>query len=58
MSKKDLKTEEEKLTPEERQVVDFFKGLIPILLEVKDDLGMELSPEAEKLRKQLITPNL
>lgn len=44
------------LTTEEHEVVDFFESLIPVLLEAKHDLNMELSPEAEKLRQHLVTP--
>lgn len=44
------------LTTDEHEVVDFFESLIPVLLEAKHDLNMELSPEAEKLRQHLVTP--
>lgn len=50
------KKEAATLTTDENEVVDFFESLIPVLLEVKHDLNIELSPEAEKLRQQLVTP--
>ncbi len=57
MNKKVLKKEEATpFTTEEHEVVDFFQSLIPVLLEVKHDLNMELSPAAEKLRQHLVTP--
>lgn len=50
------KKEAATLATDENEVVDFFESLIPVLLEVKHDLNMGLSPEAEKLRQQLVTP--
>lgn len=50
------KDEAAALTPEEHEVVNFFESLVPVLLEAKHDLNIELSPEAEKLRQQLVTP--
>lgn len=38
MNKSKVNPPEEKLSTEERQIVDFFKGLIPILREVVVDL--------------------
>lgn len=51
----------EKLTAEERQVVDFFKGFIPILQEILVDLEKKnlLDPELcskKPINSQPLTP--
>jgi hypothetical protein len=57
MNKKVLKKEEAApFTTEEYEVVDFFESLIPVLLEAKHDLNMELSLAAEKIRQHLVIP--